>query len=99
MSGTEDSKDTKGKSVDKDNSSSSALTAARFKQELMNAPSDVQDKLRALLQQMALGAGGAAAPGRPAGLRGERQGDLIILISPASKFYLAKPCIVNSKKR
>ena len=37
-----------------------ALTAQRFEQELANAPADVQDKLRALLQQLALGAGGAA---------------------------------------
>ncbi|KAG0373542.1 glycylpeptide N-tetradecanoyltransferase [Mortierella sp. AD032] len=36
------------------------LTANRFEQELANAPADVQDKLRALLQQMALGAGAPA---------------------------------------
>ncbi|KAF8924855.1 type II N-myristoyltransferase [Dissophora ornata] len=63
MSETGDSQDTKGKNVartNQDDSSSSALTAARFEQQLMNAPADVQEKLRALLQQMALGAGDAA---------------------------------------
>lgn len=39
-----------------------ALSAQRFEQELANAPPDLQDKLRALLQSMALnGPPGAAA--------------------------------------
>ncbi|KAF9586122.1 glycylpeptide N-tetradecanoyltransferase [Lunasporangiospora selenospora] len=45
----------KGKSTDSDKNV--ALSAARFEQELANAPADVQEKLRALLQQMALSAG------------------------------------------
>ncbi|KAF9169989.1 glycylpeptide N-tetradecanoyltransferase [Mortierella sp. AD011] len=56
MSGTGDknNKD-KGKNVARPNQDNAA--AARFEQELMNASPDVQEKLRALLQQMALGGG------------------------------------------
>jgi len=38
-----------------------ALTAQRFERELANAPADVQDKLRQLLQQMALASAGGDA--------------------------------------
>ncbi|KAG0303746.1 glycylpeptide N-tetradecanoyltransferase [Dissophora globulifera] len=67
MSGT--GKDSKGKNVNRTSQESSgtnnsALTAARFEQELKNAPADVQEKLRALLQQMALSDGsGSSASG------------------------------------
>ncbi|KAF9284544.1 glycylpeptide N-tetradecanoyltransferase [Mortierella alpina] len=62
MSGT-GSNNNKGKGVARPAVNNPALTAQRFEQELSNAPPDVQDKLRALLQQMALGnaAGGAGA--------------------------------------
>ncbi|KAF9091754.1 Glycylpeptide N-tetradecanoyltransferase 2 [Mortierella sp. AM989] len=63
MSGAEDksNKNKDKKSVIRSTQDTSDLTAARFEQELMNAPPDVQEKLRALLQQMALG--GAAGAG------------------------------------
>ncbi|KAG0198925.1 glycylpeptide N-tetradecanoyltransferase [Mortierella sp. GBA30] len=60
MSGAGSNK--KGKDVARPGAGNTALTAQRFEQELSNAPADVQDKLRALLQQMAIsGAGGAGA--------------------------------------
>ncbi|KAF9437522.1 glycylpeptide N-tetradecanoyltransferase [Entomortierella beljakovae] len=64
MSGSgENKKEGKGKSNSRSTQDVNDLTSARFQQELMNAPPDVQEKLRALLQQMALsgGAGGASA--------------------------------------
>ncbi|KAI1292707.1 glycylpeptide N-tetradecanoyltransferase [Mortierella claussenii] len=69
MSGT--GNPAKGKNVarsnDDSNNNNSALTASRFEQELMNAPADVQDKLRALLQQMALGGAGGTSGGVSSG--------------------------------
>ena len=63
MSGTGSNNNNKGKGVARPAVNNPALTAQRFEQELANAPPDVQDKLRALLQKMALGnaAGGAGA--------------------------------------
>ncbi|KAF9428520.1 glycylpeptide N-tetradecanoyltransferase [Podila epigama] len=46
-----------GSNTNKNTRPNPALTAQRFEQELANAPADVQSKLRALLQQMALSGG------------------------------------------
>ncbi|KAF8966714.1 hypothetical protein BGZ46_000328, partial [Entomortierella lignicola] len=65
MSGAgEKSNKDKGKNVAEASLNTNPISGADFEQQLMNAPPDVQEKLRALLQQMALNSGSGAASGK-----------------------------------
>ncbi|KAF9184650.1 glycylpeptide N-tetradecanoyltransferase [Haplosporangium sp. Z 767] len=90
MSGTGNNKN-KGKDVARPAQNNPALTGSRFEQELMNAPADVQEKLRALLQQMAL-SGGIGADAGASGSSGKEPKSM-----DEHKFWKTQPVVKHDE--